>query len=402
MKILHVSYSDLFGGAAKSAFRIHKCLKNFNVNSKVLVIKKNSNDKDVIEYSNYIEQIKFKIKNYLFILFSKFYKKNPVSFNFFNSPLLEIINKYDVDFVNLHWINSEMLSIEDIGKINKPIIITLHDMWFFTGIENYILDNNNYWKINQRIKSRNSISNFFLKKKIDKIKNFYVICPSLWMKKLARSSRLMNKSLIQVIPYPIDISFYKPIKNNLRKNSKVKILFIAFGDVSAKRKGLDLLLNSLNLIKNYKNSFELIIVGNLKNKLESNFEFKINNIVMIINENHLLKIYNNSDIVAIPSRIDNLPNVGLEAHSCGKPVVAFNAGGMNDIVDNNKTGYLVKPFCVKTFSKKLKILINDNNLRKKFSHNARIKAVKEWNETVVANKYYKYLKHIKNIESNKF
>lgn len=58
-----------------------------------------------------------------------------------------------------------MLSIEDIGQINKPIILTLHDMWFFTGIENYILDNNNYWRDNYTSKNKNLISNFFLKKK---------------------------------------------------------------------------------------------------------------------------------------------------------------------------------------------------------------------------------------------
>jgi glycosyltransferase involved in cell wall biosynthesis len=400
MKILHVSYSDLFGGAAKSAFRIHKCLNNFNINSKILVIKKKSQDKNVIEYHNFIEQIKFKIKNYFFIIISKFYKENPVSFNFFNSPLLKVINSYDADFVNLHWINSEMLSIEDIGKINKPIILTLHDMWFFTGIENYILDNNNYWRDNYTAKNKNLISNFFLKKKIDKIKNFYVICPSFWMKELAGSSKLMNKSLIKVIPYPVNVNFYKPSKNSIRKKNKVKILFIAFGDVYAKRKGLDLLLNSLNLIKNNEVSFELIIVGNCSNKFELNYQFKIHNIKMILNEKQLVKIYNNSDVVALPSRIDNLPNVGLEAHSCGKPLVAFNIGGMNDIVDNNKTGYLVKPFCIKEFSNKLEILINNYSLRKKFSRNARIKAVRIWSEKNVAKKYVKYLKYLKNIESN--
>ena len=73
---------------------------------------------------------------------------------------------------------------------------------------------------------------------------------------------------------------------------------------------------------------------------------------------------------------------------------------MNDIVDNNKTGYLVKPFCIKEFSNKLEILINNYSLRKKFSRNARIKAVTIWSEKNVAKKYVKYLKYLKNIESN--
>lgn len=400
MKILNVSYSDLFGGAAKSAFRIHKCLLNSNINSKILVVKKISKDKNVIEYQNYFEKLKFKLKNYFFIIISKFYKSNPVSFNFFNSPLLKIINNYEADFVNLHWINSETISIEDIGKINKPLIITLHDMWFFTGIENYIMDNNNYWKNYQTLKNTNIISYFFLKKKIRNIRNFYVITPSRWMGKLAKSSKLMNKSSIKTIPYPLDTEFYKPNKKYPKKsNAVVKILFVAFGNIFEKRKGLDLLLNSLNLIN--KKNFELTIVGNFKKQPISDKNFKIKNIGMIKDDAHLIKIYNTTDIVAIPSRVDNLPNVGLESHSCGKPIIAFKIGGMSDIVDNNKTGYLVKPFCLKTFSQKLEILIKNYNLRKKFSYNARKKALRKWNEKYIAKKYYSYLKQIINIESKK-
>ena len=46
----------------------------------------------------------------------------------------------------------------------------------------------------------------------------------------------------------------------------------------------------------------------------------------------------------IPSRQDNLPNTGLEAHACGTPVVAFAAGGLVDIVDHHITGVLAEPF----------------------------------------------------------
>ena len=49
MKILNVSYSDLFGGAAKSAYRIHNLLNTLkNIKSEMLVVKKLSQDKNII------------------------------------------------------------------------------------------------------------------------------------------------------------------------------------------------------------------------------------------------------------------------------------------------------------------------------------------------------------------
>ena len=48
--------------------------------------------------------------------------------------------------------------------------------------------------------------------------------------------------------------------------------------------------------------------------------------------------------MVIPSLQDNLPNTGVEAHACATPVVAFNTGGLSDIVEHQRTGHLAKAF----------------------------------------------------------
>jgi glycosyltransferase involved in cell wall biosynthesis len=55
-------------------------------------------------------------------------------------------------------------------------------------------------------------------------------------------------------------------------------------------------------------------------------------------------MYNVCDVFVCPSLIENLPNVCLESLFCGVPVVAFETGGIPDIVEHKKTGYLAKPF----------------------------------------------------------
>ena len=143
MKILHVTFSDHFGGANISAYRIHESLKQNNIDSKILVLDrsyKNRNNKNVILYKQ--EKIFFfRIRNYIAKILDYLIRNNcQNSFNFFNSGLTNFINKMDVDIVNLHWINNEMISIKEIAEIRKPIVWTLHDMWAFCGTEHYTLN----------------------------------------------------------------------------------------------------------------------------------------------------------------------------------------------------------------------------------------------------------------------
>ena len=143
MKILHVSFSDHFGGANISAYRIHESLKQNNIDSKILVLDrsyKNKNNKNVILYKP--EKIFFyRIRNYIAKILNYLIRNNcQNSFNFFNSGLANFINNMDVDIINLHWINNEMISIKEIAEIKKPIVWTLHDMWAFCGTEHYTLN----------------------------------------------------------------------------------------------------------------------------------------------------------------------------------------------------------------------------------------------------------------------
>jgi glycosyltransferase involved in cell wall biosynthesis len=50
------------------------------------------------------------------------------------------------------------------------------------------------------------------------------------------------------------------------------------------------------------------------------------------------------DVVIVPSRLDNLPQVGAEALACGTPVVAFNTACMPDVVEYQVTGYSARAF----------------------------------------------------------
>ena len=61
-----------------------------------------------------------------------------------------------------------------------------------------------------------------------------------------------------------------------------------------------------------------------------------------------------ADLLVLSSRYEGLANVVIEANFCGTPVVAFSSpGGVVEIVDDGKNGFLVKPFDTEAFAKKI-------------------------------------------------
>ena len=108
------------------------------------------------------------------------------------------------------------------------------------------------------------------------------------------------------------------------------------------------MIKSLNILD--KEKFELVVAS--KNPFNTKVKFNLINLNYIKNEKQLSKVYNLCDIVVLSSRLDNLPNIGLEAQSCGKPIVAYDVGGISDIINDGKNGYLIKPFNHKLYARK--------------------------------------------------
>lgn len=138
MKILIINTVDIIGGAARAAYRLNKSLLNEGINSLMLVQNKKSDDYTVISLANNkFQKAVNLLQSYIDQIPVKFYKnKTPTLFSpswiGFNN-IIDKINEINPDIVHLHWICGGMLKIEDLKKIKKPIVWTLHDNWAFTG-----------------------------------------------------------------------------------------------------------------------------------------------------------------------------------------------------------------------------------------------------------------------------
>ena len=108
----------------------------------------------------------------------------------------------------------------------------------------------------------------------------------------------------------------------------------------------------------------------------------------------LKALYSASDILLVPSRVESFCNTACEAHSCGTPVVSFKVGGLIDIVNHKKTGYLASPFDINDFAKGIIWILDQINIDNNINNFAREKAVKNWDYSVVTRKYETLYKEI--------
>ena len=104
-------------------------------------------------------------------------------------------------------------------------------------------------------------------------------------------------------------------------------------------------------------------------------------------EDYLLK----SKIFAFTSSSEGFPNVVGEAMSAGLPVVSYDCvAGPSDMIQNGDNGYLVPVFDDETFQNKVRILMENENLRLKMSQNAKLSMERFSNEKI-CNLFYEFI-----------
>lgn len=106
-----------------------------------------------------------------------------------------------------------------------------------------------------------------------------------------------------------------------------------------------------------------------------------------------LQALSRADIFLAPSLHEGFGLVILEAMALGKPIIASNCEGFRCIIDNTRTGILVKPASPEEIANAILLLLSNPNLKKKLSENAK-RAVSSYDWRAVVEKYERLYKGI--------
>ena len=109
-------------------------------------------------------------------------------------------------------------------------------------------------------------------------------------------------------------------------------------------KGYDLLIEALKVLSTHQGNILCVVFGQSEPEHLPDIPFPIRWMGHIGDDATLALLYSAADVMIIPSRQENLPQSGTEAHACGCPVVAFNCTGLPEVVDHCVTGYLATPY----------------------------------------------------------
>ena len=421
LSIVHLSNNDINGGAARAAYRIHRCIKDnendYLVNSSMKVVKKYSSDPTVtcLQNNSYFwKRLQPRISRFLK---SNFKTTNQSARNiaYPSTGLLKQINndKSLKKIIHLHWLGDNTISIEEVGKLKDPVFWTLHDQWPFCGAEHYThppINKNgiqiNDFRYRQSYSSKSRILSekgfdinkwTWERKKKSWKRPINIVATSSWLFECVKKSSLMNNWPIHLIPYPINTKKWKPInkfqaKNilNIDTNKKV-ILFGAIGGTKDPRKGSHILEEALKIFRDsffehIEDKIQILIFGEESNKQYMN-NLPVDFLGSFSDDLSLRIIYSAADVMVVPSIQEAFGQTASEAHACGTPVAAFKIGGLIDIVSHQETGFLADPYDPKSLAYGINWILEDEERIKKLSLQSRLKAEKYWDSEIIAKKY---------------
>lgn len=409
MRILIINTSERIGGAAIAANRLMEALKNNGVRARMLVRDKQTDHMTVSAIpSSWLLPLQFIWERFCIWIANRFSKHNIFQVDIANTGT-DITHMYEfeqADVIHLHWINQGFLSINNLNQIlhsGKPVVITMHDMWYFTGICHHSGDCHKFETLCEHCKlltdggmGKDLASKVFNQKKdiYKEAKVAFVGC-SKWITDLARNSSLTQGKFVVNVPNAINTHIFHPIdmiEARKKRNISEDKLLILFGArrITDENKGFRYLVEACDIIKSkypeFANRIGVVVLGSDSMKIKNLISFDVFSVDYVSNERQIMELYNAVNLFVTPSLQENLPNTIVEAMACGTPCVGFNIGGIPEMIDHKKNGYVAKYKDATDFAAGIMWCLDNDNYQI-LCDNAHSKAANTYSEDRIARRY---------------
>jgi glycosyltransferase involved in cell wall biosynthesis len=402
LTVLQLSQSDTGGGAALAAYRLHTALNAAGTESRMLVLRKHSDDPTVqtirphMDMLSRMRRILKRRQSQRAMARYAPTRRHYTLFTDSRAPWDEDVfaQMGHPDVLHAHW-TYDMVEIARLGAFARgqmPMVWTHHDIAGMTGGCHYP-GGCSRWQTGCGLcpeLGSHDIHDLSAYTMVRKQRVFptlqpadlHHVAPSQWLKTLLERSPLYKHLPVTVIPNGIDTDVFHPspplparqVLFDLHEPDTKIILFVSHA-VDLPSKGFSVLMDALHHAALPPNVV-CVSIGAGKMTVPSNVRHI--HIDSIHDPRLLAHCYSAADLFVIPSLDDNLPNTVLESLACGTPVVGFATGGIPDMVRSGVTGETVPTGDAAALAAALRALLDDDDKRSQLSRSCREVAVREY------------------------
>lgn len=365
MRVLIVSTNERTGGAAVAANRLMDALNNNGVKARMLVAEKETDDINVAAATGHLwRQWCFLWERWTIFRHLHFSRQRLFEIDIANAgtDITKTREFREADIIHLHWVNQGYLSLGGIKRIvssGKPVVWTMHDFWPATAVCHYpcncqaFMNRCNACPCLPAGVSRDNLSAQVWRKKtaIWNNSNISFVGCSRWLTDRARRSGLLKGKVVTAIPNPIDTRIFRPTdkaeaRRRLSLPANQKLVLFVSCRTTDKRKGMDYFCESCTKLHAawpaMNDNIGIVLLGGHAEEYVDKVPFPVYPLGYVNDQQRIIDVYNAADMYVTPSLEENLPNTIMEAMACGVPCVGFKTGGIPEMIDHKKTGYVAE------------------------------------------------------------
>ncbi len=410
MRIVHLSTSDIGGGAARAAYRLHTGLRRLGHDSRMLVLWKLSNDPNVIAFQprrDFFSRLSRKLRRRKINTDFEVYRPTiPPGHEPFSDDRTEhadaLIKQIpECDLINLHWVGSLLDHESFFTRISRdiPLVWRMADMGPLTGGCHYDdhcgkftakcgacpqLGSNEERDLSRMVWERRNAALSALRPG-----QLNLVGTSRWIAEQSRKSSLLNRFPVTVIPNGLDADVYMPREKRFCRElwnipQDAQVVLFAAESLANRRKGLNYLADAMAKLKKMP---RLLLVSVGGNNIPLDPAVRHLPLGRVDHDRTLSTIYSAADVFVIPSLQESFGQTVTESLACGTPVVGFDAGGIPDMVRPGETGWLVPTGDSAALADAVRDALANPALLEVISGNCRRVAVEEYSMPIQASAY---------------
>lgn len=261
----------------------------------------------------------------------------------------------NADVVHLHWVADFVDYPTFFARVRKPIVWTLHDTNPMQGGFHYpedaLRNEERYGALERRLRDQK-------RRWIARADALYVVGPSRWIVERSQQSEAFAGRRHFCVPYGVDTRTFRPRSSAVCRSvfgleERERVVAVASADLDTRRKGIDLLSGAVEIAGPSAAAAAVVGLGR-----GGRVGDVVRSVGAVDDPRLVALFFAAADVVVVPSREDNLPNVVIESLACGTPVVGCPVGGIPEAVEHGIDGYVTRAVSSEAIGEALRMALD--------------------------------------------